>query len=173
MSEKICENENCACDPCECEPCECGTEKVAEENGETMLETAEIMDQLLRINAEFDNYKKRNERERLALSGFVKAQTVGAIIPALDNFKTALNSSDDSDFSKGISMIVKKLEDSLTKIGLEVIDPIGADFNPEFHMAVAHENCENAECNTVVEVMQLGYKIGDHLIRPAMVKVAN
>lgn len=168
MSEKNCENENCGCNPCECDPCECGGEK---SEGEATAD--DVMQQLLRVSAEFDNFKKRNERERTALSGFVKAQTIGAIIPALDNFKTALGSCEETDFSKGISMIVKTLEDSLTKIGLEVIDPINKNFDPQFHMAVAHESCEDAECNTVVEVMQLGYKIGDNLIRPAMVRVAN
>jgi len=169
MSKEICENENCACNPCECEPCKCGQEEL----GAAEVETAETMEQLLRVSAEFDNFKKRSERERLALSGFVKAQTVGAVIPALDNFKLALANCSETDFSKGIAMIVKKLEESLAKIGLEVISPLGDEFNPEYHMAVSHEECEDAKCNTVVAVMQDGYKIGEHLIRPAMVKVAN
>ena len=160
----------CECDPCECDPCECGEDTV-----ETLREQlAAAKDQMLRAAAEYDNFKKRSQREREQLAEFIKAQTIKSLMQPIDNLQRATQSPSDSDeYIKGISMIIRQIFDSLQNVGLEEIDPVNQPFDPQFHEAVAHERSDKYPDNTVIEVLQKGYKVGDSLIRPAMVKVAN
>lgn len=131
-------------------------------------------DLALRTAAEFDNYKKRTERERLSSIEFMKADILKSFLPVLDNFSRALQADPTSeDFSKGIEMISKQLTDVMVKLGLSEIDDEGKEFDPALHQAVMHTDDENFGENIIIKTMQKGYKIGDTVIRPAMVQVAN
>lgn len=131
-------------------------------------------DLLLRTAAEFDNYKRRTEKERIAMGEYVKASAIKALLPTLDNIERAEGVSPDSaDYAKGIEMIIKQFKNAVTSLGLCEIEAMGAQFDPELHEAVMHIEDEALEENTVAEVLQKGYKVGDTVIRHAMVKVAN
>ena len=131
-------------------------------------------DLALRTAAEFDNFKKRTEREKYASLEFMKADILKTFLPVLDNFGRALDTDPNGeDFQKGIELISKQLTDVMVKLGLSEIDDEGKEFNPAFHQAVLHIDDENVSENTIVKTLQKGYKIGDTVIRPAMVQVAN
>lgn len=129
---------------------------------------------LLRLAAEYDNFKKRTEREREALTEYIKAQTLKPLLPALDNTERALAADPSKpDYAKGVELIVKQLKETLIGLGLVEIAAEGEQFNPELHEAVMHIEDESVGENIVVKVLQKGYKLGDTVIRPAMVQVAN
>ncbi len=131
-------------------------------------------DLLLRTAAEFDNYKKRTEREKLTIAEFAKASLIKQLLPILDNIdRAALVEKDTPDYIKGIEMIVKQFEGISGNMGITEIAAVGDSFNPELHEAVMHVEDENLGENVIAEVLQKGYKIGDTVIRAAMVKVAN
>lgn len=132
-------------------------------------------DLLLRTAAEFDNFKKRTERERSTVAEFAKANVIKEILPILDNIDRAVLIEDKSsaDYIKGIELIVKQLEALGEKIGITELVKAGDTFNPEYHEAVMHIEDETLGENVIAEVLQKGYKIGETVIRPAMVKVAN
>lgn len=131
-------------------------------------------DLALRTAAEFDNYKKRTEREKLSSLEFMKADILKTFLPVLDNFGRALEADAGSeDFSRGIEMIKKQLTDVMVKLGLSEINDEGKEFDPLLHQAVLHVEDETVGENIVVKTLQKGYKIGDTVIRPAMVQVAN
>ena len=137
-------------------------------------ELASTKDMLLRTAAEFDNFKRRTEKEKADIASFVKADVVKALLPVADNIERAGQSDRDSaDYVKGLEMIIKQLTDSLDRLGLKKIEAEGAEFDPNFHEAVMHVEDENFGENVVVQVLQKGYKIGNTVIRAAMVKVAN
>ena len=160
----------CECDPCECDPCQCGENSTEDLQAE--LKSAK--DQLLRTAAEFDNFKKRSQREREQLAEFVKAQTMRTLMQPIDNLQRACQTTAGSDeYIKGVEMIIRQIFDTLKDIGLEEINPVNEPFDPQFQEAVAHESHDNLPENTVIEVLQKGYRVGGSLIRPAMVKVAN
>lgn len=131
-------------------------------------------DLLLRTAAEFDNYKKRTERERLTVAEFAKAGLIKQLLPILDNIdRAAATDKESADYIKGIEMIVKQFEGVAANLGITEIAAVGDTFNPEMHEAVMHVEDENFGENVIAEVLQKGYKIGDTVIRAAMVKVAN
>ncbi len=131
-------------------------------------------DQLMRTAAEFDNFKKRTEREKASVAEFAKASLIKKLLPILDNIDRASASDKDSaDYIKGIEMIVKQFETIATDLGIEEIAKAGDQFDPNFHEAVMHIEDESYEENVITDVLQKGYKIGDTVIRAAMVKVAN
>ena len=135
---------------------------------------AESKDMLLRTAAEFDNFKRRTEKEKGDIAAFVKADVVKALLPVADNIERAKQSDPASaEYTKGLEMIIKQLTDSLDRLGLKTIEAEGAQFDPNFHEAVMHVEDDSVAENTVVQVLQTGYMIGDTVIRPAMVKVAN
>ncbi|MDD4699229.1 MAG: nucleotide exchange factor GrpE [Oscillospiraceae bacterium] len=142
---------------------------------ESLTEELERQKQLLlRTAAEFDNYKKRTERERLSTSEYIKAQTLKPLLPIIDNIDRAKPSDNGSaDFQKGIEMIIKQLYEVSTNLGLTPIGEQGDTFDPQLHEAVMHIEDENLPQNSIAQVLQKGYKIGDTVIRPAMVQVAN
>ena len=134
----------------------------------------ETNDLLLRTAAEFDNYKKREAAAKEKLSGFVKGETLKELLPALDNINRALQADENSaDYAKGVSLTIKGLVSALEKMGLEEINPIGKEFDANFHMAVMKVEDDTVGENIVTEVLQSGYLLGETLLRPAMVKVAN
>ena len=131
-------------------------------------------DLLLRTAAEFDNFKKRTEREKLTVAEFAKAGLIKQLLPILDNIdRAALSEKGSEDYIKGIEMIVKQFEATATNLGIEEIAKVGDTFNPELHEAVMHIEDESVAENTITQVLQKGYKIGSTVIRPAMVQVAN
>lgn len=132
-------------------------------------------DLLLRTAAEFDNFKKRTERERLTVAEFAKANIIKELLPILDNIDRAESLEDKSgeDYIKGIEMIVKQFCSLSEKLGIAELAQVGDSFDPNCHEAVMHIEDEALGENVIAEVLQKGYKIGDTVIRPAMVKVAN
>lgn len=131
-------------------------------------------DLALRTAAEFDNFKKRTEREKSASLEFMKADILKSFLPVLDNFGRALETDPSGeDFQKGIEMISKQLTDVMVKLGLSEINDEGKEFDPNLHQAVLHVEDDSVGENIIVKTLQKGYKIGDTVIRPAMVQVAN
>lgn len=131
-------------------------------------------DQLMRTAAEFDNFKKRTERERATVAEFAKAGLIKQLLPILDNIDRASSADHDSaDYIKGIEMIVKQFESIAVNLGIEEIAKVGDAFDPNFHEAVMHIEDETLGENVISQVLQKGYKIGDTVIRAAMVQVAN
>lgn len=132
-------------------------------------------DLLLRTAAEYDNYRKRTEREKTMVYSDAAADTLEKVLPVCDNLERALAQTGGSveDLRKGVEMTLHQLSTALEKMGVTAIGQQGEPFNPELHNAVSHiENAELGE-NVVAEVLQKGYRIGDRIIRHAIVQVAN
>ena len=137
-------------------------------------ELAAKEDQLMRTAAEFDNFKKRTEREKASVAEFAKAGLIKQLLPILDNIDRAAAADHDSaDYIKGIEMIVKQFEAIASNLNIEEIAKEGDAFDPNFHEAVMHIEDETLGKNVIAQVLQKGYKIGYTVIRAAMVKVAN
>ena len=131
-------------------------------------------DLLLRTAAEFDNFKKRTEREKQSVAEFAKAGLIKQLLPILDNIdRASVVEKDTPDYIKGIEMIVKQFEGIAANLGITEVAQVGDTFNPEMHEAVMHIEDETLGENVIADVLQKGYKIGDTVIRAAMVKVAN
>ncbi|MBR7133033.1 MAG: nucleotide exchange factor GrpE [Clostridia bacterium] len=131
-------------------------------------------DLLLRTAAEFDNFKKRTERERAGVAEYAKASVIKTLLPILDNIDRASAADKESpDYIKGIEMIIKQFETLASGLGIVELAAVGDAFNPTMHEAVMHIEDEAFGENVIAEVLQKGYKIGDTVIRAAMVKVAN
>ena len=149
-------------------------EEVTEAPADKNAELAATEDKYLRLAAEYDNFRKRTIREKESAWADSKAQTVNAFLPVYDNLERALKQETaDEAYKKGVEMTMNGLKDVLTKLGVEQIPALGETFDPNVHNAVMHMEDETAEENTVVEVFQQGFKLGDKVIRFAMVKVAN
>lgn len=131
-------------------------------------------DLLQRTAAEFDNFKKRTEREKSGVAEYSKASVIKKLLPIIDNIERANSADKDSpDYIKGIELIVKQFTSIVETLEIEEIGKSGEKFDPNFHEAVMHIEDENFGENEIAEVLQKGYKLGDTIIRPAMVKVAN
>lgn len=138
-------------------------------------ELESLRDVYLRKLAEFDNFRKRTEREKEELQRIGGENLIRELIPVLDNFNRALQHGDDVDpaaFRLGVEMIARQLRESLQRQGLEPIMPAGVPFDPEFHEAVQRVEGSKAAPGTVVDVLAQGYVFGGRLIRPALVSVA-
>ena len=133
----------------------------------------ELADKLLRLTAEFDNFRKRTQKEKETLYKDAQAATIGAFLDVLDNLERAALAGDGDDLSKGVELVIAQFKSVLEKMGVSVIDPQGEAFNPDLHNAVSHIEDENVGENIVVNVFQKGYIMGDRVIRFAMVQVAN
>jgi molecular chaperone GrpE len=131
-------------------------------------------DRLLRKTADFDNYRKRTDRERQQLSEAAAADLLQEVLPLVDDLERALRAEGDDAgaIRKGVELIHKQLVEILRKRGVRPIDALGADFDPHYHMAVAHEPANDRREGEVIEEFRRGYMLGDRLLRPAMVKVA-
>ena len=131
-------------------------------------------DQFLRLAAEFDNFRKRTIKEKEASYGNGKADTVAKMLPVYDNLERALNQpTEDAAYKKGVEMTMAELVKILTGLGVEIYGEVGDSFNPELHNAVMHIENEELGENTIAAVFQKGVKIGDKVVRFAMVQVAN
>lgn len=152
-------------------------EKAKEESNEEKLqkELAEKSDQLLRIAAEYDNFRKRSQREKDALYVDCKASVIKELLPVADNFDRIFANPDITfeDYKKGVEMTFKQFETVFKDLKVESFGEEGEEFDPNFHNAVMHSEDENLGENVITNVFAKGYKIGDKVIRPAMVAVAN
>ena len=138
-------------------------------------EKSDLMDRLLRKQAEFENFRKRGEREMHEAYVRARADLLGDLLPVLDNLDLALQHADSASpdvILEGVQLIYKQLMDTLARLGLETIEAEGLPFDPELHDAVATEPNEEVPDHTVVGVLQRGFKLGDRMLRPARVKVA-
>lgn len=161
-------------------------------NAEEIIEEAEVVeepskeeelqkqldeknDQLLRTLAEYDNFRKRSQREKEALYAECKASVINALLPVADNFDRIFANPDGTleDYKKGVEMTFKQFSDVFKNLGIEAFGEVGEEFDPNFHNAVMHTEDDSVGENTITNVLVKGYKLGDKVIRPAMVAVAN
>lgn len=143
----------------------------AEADASKMLEVEK--DKYLRLQAEFMNYKKRVEKEKIDIYKNASAKLITDLLPVLDDFDRAISHANDANaFMEGMKLIVKRFEDCLKKEGLEVIETLNIDFDPTYHHAVLMEETDTVESGKIFEEIQKGYMINGKVLRPAMVKVA-
>ena len=135
---------------------------------------AELTDMLQRQMAEFENYRKRTEKEKASMYDMGTRDTVEKLLPVIDNFERGLaGSAEDDPFAEGMKMIYRQMMTMLTDLGVTPIDAAGKEFDPNLHNAVMHVDDENFGENIVAEELQKGYMFKDHVVRHSMVKVAN
>jgi molecular chaperone GrpE len=136
----------------------------------------EYYDLLLRKTAEFDNYRKRTDRERLALAESAASDLIKELLPLVDDMERALKADAPADsaesYRRGVELIYRRLMDILRKRGVTPIEALGADFDPYYHQAVAHDPADGHRDGEIIEEFRRGYMLGERLLRPAMVKVA-
>lgn len=136
----------------------------------------EANDKYLRLAAEFDNYKKRTLKEKEVQTKYAAAETASKFLSSLDNLERAANAPTENieAYANGVALVLKGMQDAFTAIGIKEIEGVGAVFDPELHNAVMSTEAEDdTKRDTVIEVFQKGYILGDRVIRHAMVKVAN
>jgi len=135
-----------------------------------------LLDRLARLQAEFENARKRNAREQIEFREYATAEAVKNFLPILDNFNLALRSqqpeSGDTALRSGIELIRKQMEDALARMGVQVVPAEGQPFDPRVHEAIEMVESSDHADNEVIEELQRGYKLKDRLLRPAMVRVA-
>ena len=134
-----------------------------------------LQDRLLRLAAEFDNYRKRIDRERRDQADAAVASAVEDLLPIIDNLERALDApagTEPESYRQGVELIHRQMMDLLRRRGVTAIEAVGADFDPHVHQAVIHESSPDHREGEVIEEFSRGYKLGDRLLRPAMVKVA-
>ena len=159
-------------------------EEVTEEAAEVVTETPEVNpweekynqlnDSHLRLAAEFDNFRKRTVKEKEASYGNGKADAVAKMLPVYDNLERALNQETaDAAYKKGVEMTMNELVKIFTALGVEIFGNVGDAFDPNLHNAVMHIDSDELAENTLSQVFQKGFKIGEKVVRFAMVQVAN
>ena len=140
---------------------------------EAESKTSEYKDSWLRSQAEFQNYRKRLERDNEMMYTSMKGDIIKKILPILDDLERALqNRSADDPWANGIELVVRKFQTILESEGIKRIEAVGAEFDPNFHEAISHEPADGAKSGHVIGVVQNGYMLGDRVIRPALVRVA-
>ena len=159
-------------------------ETPVEETAETVEETVEVnpfeekynaeRDAHLRLAAEYDNFRKRTIKEKEASYGNGKADAVAKMLPVYDNLERALNQpTEDAAYKKGVELTMNELVKIFTGLGVEIFGNVGEEFDPNLHNAVMHIDSDELGENTISQVFQKGFKIGDKVVRFAMVQVAN
>ena len=149
------------------------TKKLKEENKKMQEELDLTKDRLLRLTAEYDNYRKRTTKEKESIYADAYIDVIKEILPVIDNLERAMAAEGNvDDLKKGVEMTMKGCQDAFVKLGVEEIDASG-EFDPNFHNAVMHIEDEGLDKNVIAEVFQKGYKKGEKIIRHTMVKVAN
>lgn len=147
----------------------------SEPNAELRREKEALQDRLMRTAAEFDNYRKRIERERRDQADAAVADAISELLPIIDNLELALGASAGSApevYKKGVELIHQQMAELVRKRGVKPIAAVGADFDPRFHQAVVHEVSAAHREGEVMEELRRGYMLGDRLLRAALVKVA-
>ena len=147
-------------------------EKVDLKNENSELE--EMTDRYKRILAEFENYKKRSQKERENLYNMITGDVISSIFPVMDNLEKASETkTEDTSYQEGVKLVVKQFSDVLKKFGVEEIETVGKRFDPQLHDAVSHVEDTNKGEQEIVGEYRKGYKIGNKVIRHSMVIVAN
>lgn len=150
------------------------TAEIAAERDRLAREKSELQDLLQRRQAEFENYRRRIERERGELLEFAAMDTVKALLPILDDFERALKvESADKEYVRGVELIYNRLFEALKKLGLEPLSTEGELFNPHIHHAVEMVDTKEHPDQTILDEYQRGYRFKGRLLRPAMLKVAS
>jgi len=143
----------------------------------TKAKAEEHYGQLQRLQADFDNYRKRTQKEKIELIKYASERLVGELLPVLDNFERAVIAAkanpDFTSFSQGVEMILRQMQTALSKEGLKAMEAVGQPFDPNLHEAVLRVESEEHPENTVVEEIQKGYYLKEKVLRPCMVKVSN
>lgn len=179
--EKIKENETMDETSIDKENVKNETEEQSEET-EIIAETVEkekydeLYDKYLRVLAEYDNFKKRTQKEKDEMYSLAVSETVEKLLPVADNINRAisvLDENESSEFSEGVKMVAKQFFEILEKMGVSEIEALGAQFDPNLHNAVMHIEDEMYDTNVIVEEFMKGYKLKEKVIRYSMVKVAN
>jgi len=146
---------------------------LAAEREQLAAEKAELHERLLRARAEFENARRRSERERLEYLQFAAMDLVRDVLPILEDFERALKvETADRDYAKGVELIYQRMADTLKKLGLEPIETAGQKFDPNLHQAVERVQTDEAEDQAILGEFQRGYNFKGKLLRPAMVRVA-
>jgi len=140
---------------------------------ETQAQVSEYKDSWLRSQADFQNYKKRVERDNEMMYTSMKGDIIKKVLPALDDLERALQKRpEDNGWANGIELIARKLQNILDAEGVKKIEAEGTEFDPNLHEAISHEPNEEVESGHVIAVVQNGYMLGERVIRPALVRVA-
>ena len=148
-------------------------EELTAERDRLAAERADLQDRFLRRQAEFDNFRRRAEREKADVLEYANTETVRALLPILDDFERALRIEiADKEYTRGMELIYTRLADSLKKLGLEPITCTGQAFDPHLHHAVEMVETDTVADHTILDEYQKGYNFKGRLLRPAMVKVA-
>lgn len=155
---------------------EINLEEILEKYNNKIAEYEELSNRYVRLQADFNNFKKRTEKEKESLYQYASQEIITSLLPVMDNFDRALKvdakETNVENLYKGVEMVHKQLIESLQANGLEEINSVGEKFDPNYHHAVAQEESEEYEENVVIEVFLKGYKVKDKVIRPSMVKVS-
>lgn len=148
--------------------------EVESETQKLKAERDALLDRLARLQAEFENARKRAIREQQDFREYAVADALKLLLPILDSFERALHASsnDGNDIRPGVELIYKQLQDTLAKLGVKAIEAKGMLFDPHLHQAIEMVDTEKADDHQVLEELQRGYKLKDRLLRPSMVKVA-
>ena len=136
-------------------------------------ELAETKDQYQRMLAEYANYKRRTEQEKQQIGQFTKAELLAGLLTSLDNMEKAVDAPAGDEYKTGVDLVMRQFREALMALGLEEIPALGETFDPTVHHAVMREDADGVEPETVTQVFQTGYRVGERVLRPAMVKVAN
>lgn len=137
-------------------------------------ERDQLLDRLTRLQAEFDNARKREARERAEFRNFATAEAIKPLLPALDHFHLALDAKGSPEqLRSGVELIVKQMEEALRSLGIVPVETVGAAFDPHVHEALGHVETAEIPDEHVAEEVRRGYKLKDRLLRPALVRVAS
>ncbi len=148
-------------------------ESLKKDLAEAESKASEYKDNWLRSQAEFQNYRKRLDRDNEMLHNSMKGDIVKKVLPVLDDLERALqNRSAEDAWANGIELVVRKFQNILENEGIKKIEALGKEFDPKFHEAISHEPADGAQSGHVIGVVQNGYMLGDRVIRPALVRVA-
>ena len=146
---------------------------VMNERDQLVAEKAELRDVLLRRQADFENFRRRTERERSEFLQFTAMELVRNLVPVLDDFERALKADNSgAEYARGVELIYQRFDDVLKKLGLEPIEAAGKLFDPNVHQAVERVQTDEIPDQTIIEEYQKGYNFKGRLLRPSMVKVA-
>ena len=176
QQEQVCEEETCETAQPQTEEAAAPEEEAeaAQEQPAKDPEEEALNAKYLRLMADFQNFKRRTEKEKNDIYAFANEKLVSELLNVIDNFERALATATEGDsFAEGMKLIFKQLQGVLEKFGVCEIEALGQDFDPNFHNAVMMEDSTEYESGKVTEVMQKGYILNNRVIRPSMVKVAN
>ncbi|SDE79090.1 molecular chaperone GrpE [Fontibacillus panacisegetis] len=152
------------------------SEDASSETGKLLAEVEEHKQRLLRTQADFDNFRRRTQKEKEELGKYASAKLITELLPVVDNFERALSTTSDTteaaSYAKGVEMILRQFEGILQAEGLTAMETVGQPFNPEYHQAIMQVESEDHEEGIIVEELQKGYLLKDKVLRPAMVKVS-